>query len=207
MALHSYTEPSTPCDCKIGRTSRKYEIDDIDEELGRRWLADDDQMSLRELSAYFNESILRTAMDDAGMAPLEGEVSNLYYLLTDDSVTAGNRTQARNQLEKHGIDPDEVQSDFVSYQTVNRHLKRCLELERRPTDGSSVEPETALDRIGALQSRTAKVTEKTLSRLQADRDRQPQDFEVILDTSVVCNNCYTQLTVEQVINGTECDCE
>ena len=41
-------------------------------------------------------------MEDAGMAPLDGEVENTYRLLTDSNVNTGAHTQARRRLEHAG---------------------------------------------------------------------------------------------------------
>jgi hypothetical protein len=60
--------------------------------LVSNWTADEHRRSLRELVEQFNLSVLWSALEDAGSRPLEGEVQNLYGLLTDEEVSSGVRT-------------------------------------------------------------------------------------------------------------------
>jgi hypothetical protein len=99
------------------------------------------------------------------------------------------RTQTRNRLQKHGIDIEQLESDFVSHQTVNRHLKRCLGAERDPTDRDDDPIETGTQRIAALQHRTVAVTENTFSQLQAAGELATGDIDVFVDITVSCPEC------------------
>jgi hypothetical protein len=149
--------------CKLDRIAAEYNLHRDAEQLKEYWTRDDERYSLRKLAVHFNHQILRAAMEQAGLNPLDGEVDNTYRLLTDQDVSQGMRTQARNRLQKQGTDVDQLQSDFVSYGTVRRHLKRCLSAEREPTDTNDNPAETDPQRIVALQHRTVVVTENTLS--------------------------------------------
>jgi DNA-binding transcriptional ArsR family regulator len=115
--------------CKIKRSAAAYDLLAEAERLEEYWTRDVERYSLRDLAAHFNHHLLRAAMERAGLSSLNGEIENTYRLLTDDDVSRGMRTQARNRLQKQGIDVEQLQSDFVSYGTVRRHLKRCLDVE------------------------------------------------------------------------------
>jgi hypothetical protein len=188
--------------CKIDRTAAAYDLSDEAERLGKYWTRDDERYSLRELAAHFNHHLLRAAMEQAGLNPLDGEVENTYRLLTDEEVSPGMRTQARNRLQKHEIDIDQLQADFVSYGTVRRHLKNCLGAEREPTDTDNNSAKAGAQHIAALQHRTAAVTENTLSQLQT-----AGDIDVFVDITVSCSECGMHTTAQEFIDNDGCHCE
>jgi hypothetical protein len=191
--------------CKVGRMMATYGITEFDEELQHEWLADDGA-SLRTLETRFNQRLLESAMEREGTAPLEGEVENLYRLLTDDDVSAGKYTQAKNRLEKVGVDVAELQSDFVSYQSINRHLQKCRELKSNSQD-QSPSPRKLRSRIYALESRTASVTESTLEQLKRMGELHVTNPSVFVDLNVVCETCGKIISVDDALSGTPCDCD
>jgi hypothetical protein len=193
--------------CKIDRTAAAYGLSDEAERLGEYWTRDDDRYSLRELAVHFNHQLLRGAMEQAGLNPLDGEVENTYRLLTDEDVSQGMRTQARNRLQKHDIDVEQLQSDFVSYGTVRRHLKRCLDAERESIDTNDDPAETSAQRIAALQNRTSVVTENTLSQLASAGELAAGDIDVFVDITVSCSECGMHATVQEFIDSDGCHCE
>jgi hypothetical protein len=193
--------------CKIDRTAATYNLSEEAERLGEYWTRDDERYSLRELAVHFNHQLLRAAMEQAGLNPLDGEIENTYRLLTDDEVSQGMRTQARNRLQKQDIDVDQLQSDFVSYGTVRRHLKRCLNAEREPTDTNDDPAETSAQRIAALQNRTVAVTENTLSQLASASELAAGDIDVFVDITVSCPECGMHATVREFIDSDGCHCE
>jgi hypothetical protein len=192
--------------CKIDRTAAAYDLSEEAERLGEYWTRDDERYSLRKLAVHFNHQLLRAAMEQAGLNPLNGEVDNTYRLLTDEDVSQGMRTQARNRLQKHEIDIDQLQSDFVSYGTVRRHLKGCLDAERESTEANNDPTETSAQRIAALQNRTVAVTENTLSQLASVGELAAGDVDVFVDITVSCSTCGTHAPVRDYIEGNGCDC-
>ncbi|GAA0457920.1 hypothetical protein MUK72_15765 (plasmid) [Halococcus dombrowskii] len=196
-----------PPSCKIDRTAAAYDLSDEAERLGEYWTRDDERYSLRELAIHFNHLLLRAAMKRAGLNPLDGEVDNTYRLLTDEDVSQGMRTQARNRLEKQGIDVDHLHSDFVSYGTVRRHLKNCLGIERESTGTDNNPAETGAQRIAALQNRTVAVTENTLSQLASADELAAGDIDVFVDITVSCTQCGMHATIQEFIESDGCDCE
>jgi ABC-type phosphonate transport system ATPase subunit len=192
--------------CKIDRVATAYDLPNEAERLGEYWTRDDDRYSLRELADHFNRQLLRTAMGRAGLNPLDGEVENTYRLLTDEDVSPGMRTQACNRLQKQDIDVDQLQSDFVSYGTVRRHLKHCLGIERESTGTDDDPAETGGQRIAALQNRTVAVTENTLSQLASAGELAAGDIDVFVDITVSCSVCGMHAPVREYIEDNGCDC-
>lgn len=141
----------------------------LDEEFGRRlkdlWTTDNDEReSLRLLTDIFNEALLEAAMTDAGMTTLQGEVDNLYTLLTDDNVSSGARTEARKRLEQRDVDVDQLLQDFVTYQAIRSYLVNYRGVEYESNDGET-RVATVIETVQRLQSRTDSVVEKSLQQL------------------------------------------
>lgn len=191
---------------KVDRVSEKYGLHSMDQELAARWTRSVDRFSLRDLAEYYNVRVLESAMDGADITPLDGDAENVYRLLTDDDVSRGNRTQAERHLERNGIDADELTADFVSYQTINRHLKNVLEVEY-PDDDEPVDPETAAQRIFALGNRTKAVTENTIDQLRSRGDVADGDYQVLVDISVTCYRCGQQSSVREFVDRNGCRCD
>lgn len=191
---------------KVQRVGEKYALDELDDELIERYTRDSDPLSLRDLAAYCNQRILEAAMIESGMRPLEGEVENLYELLTEEDVSAGMRSQARTRLESHDVNIDEVTDDFVSYQTIRRYLENHLNVQRQqPTDEER--KQSRIDRIFSLESRLNTVTEETLDQLQRDHDLTLGEADVLINVTVSCPDCGTYASVRELLEDGGCDCQ
>ncbi|MFC4551119.1 MULTISPECIES: rod-determining factor RdfA [Halorussus] len=193
---------------KVARVIDEYGLEGMDDELAALWTGDGaERRSLRELAVYFNENVLETAMRDAGMNPLDGEVENTYRLLTDDEVSSGVRTQTRKQLEREDIDVDRLKRDFVSHQAIHTYLTKHRDT-RPPSNEQSDESrrESARDTVQRLQSRTVAVTENTLDRLAATDTLDLGDYDVLVETQVLCRECGTVSTVGELLEAGGCDC-
>ena len=99
----------------MARLLQKYGFDDRGDEIKRRWTGQNGKRdSLRTLADVFNQRILQQAMENSGIQLLEGEVENVYELLTGDDVTNGIRTKTETRLRQQGIDVEELRGDFVT---------------------------------------------------------------------------------------------
>jgi hypothetical protein len=95
------TDNSSQRRTKVARLIDEHGFGDIGIELERRWTAEgDERMSLRDLADYLNRRLLATAMEEHGMQPLDGEVENVYRLLTANDVSDADRTRVRRRLER-----------------------------------------------------------------------------------------------------------
>jgi hypothetical protein len=191
---------------KVRRVGEKYGIDGLDEALIERYTRDADPLSLRKLAAYCNKRILEAAMVEGDMRPLEGEVDNMYELLTSDDVSAGMRTQARNRLASNGVDVDDVVDDFVSYQTIKRYLEDHLHVERNTTSDAETR-QRRIERIYSLENRLSVVTEQTLDQLQRDHGLVLGDADVLVDVAVSCSDCGRYAPVREIIDDGGCGCQ
>lgn len=196
------------CGCKVGRAIDEYGLADCNGWLRDRWTGRQDGDSVRELTAEFNRRVLRAAMTDQGTNPLDGEVENLHRLLTDDDVSGGMRTQARKRLERRGVPIDRVERQFVSHQTVYRHLTGCLDVERQSSGGTTRERiERNVRKLRALRQRTEAVTDETVERLATADRVEIDEFDVLVDVSVVCAACGSQHDPDALLLRGGCDCD
>lgn len=190
---------------KVSRVVEEFGLTDIEEELVARRTSEENPLSLRDLAAFFNRRVLRTAMEEAKMDPLEGEVENTYRLLTEDDVSSGVRTETKKKLERNGIDVDRLTSSFVTYQAIRSYLKEEREID---TDQSS--DEDPVDRVAQsverLRNRTTTVTEEKLGQLRRSGNLSVGEFRVLLDLRVFCEDCGSQYEFGELLENDGCNC-
>ena len=192
---------------KVARVIDEYDLRGLDEELVERWTDDAERRSLRELATYFNETVLDAAMRDAGMNPLDGEVENAHRLLTDDEVSRGVKTQTRRQLEREGVDVDDLERDFVSHQAVHTYLTKHRDVRPPSSERTTADRvESAHETVRRLQSRSVAVTENTLEQLAVTDSLELEAFDVLVETQVLCRDCGSVTTVDELLDEGGCEC-
>ncbi|MFB6102156.1 MAG: rod-determining factor RdfA [Haloplanus sp.] len=193
-------------DYKVGRLIEKYGLNAVEDELVAEWTRDDDERaSLRELAEEFNRRLLRVAMRDASVNPHGRDVTEAYRVLTDDDVSSGVRLQTRRQLEQDGVDVDQLETDFVTYQSIYNFLREyCGATYEQPTDDEQVESD--LERINRLISRTRAVTEDDLERLDNTDRITVGEHNVFVDVQVYCQDCDSQYSLSELLTNGGCDC-
>ena len=193
---------------KVRRVIEAYELDGVGDELAARWVGDGyERESLRALADRFNRRVLAASMEAAGLSPLDGEVDNTYRLLTDDEVSAGMRTQVSRRLERDDLDPDSLQSDFVSHQAIHTYLTDDREIEPPNADGSDRDRlEADRETVQRLQSRLEAVTENTVGRLASKELLEIGSFTVLVDVQVFCEDCGEQYDIGELLDEGGCRC-
>lgn len=192
------------CGCKVGRVAADRKLSSTVTRIESARQQRD--ASLRQLECEFNRTVLGAALEAEGYTPLDGEVDNLYRLLTEDDVTGGMRVQARNRLEDHGVDIEAVQADFVSYQTINRHFKQCRGFTQS-TENSGISMNGAEDRLFALRTRALEVSSQTVGQLDRSEVIDIGEFDVNVDIGVTCLDCGTQASFTDLFSGWRCECD
>jgi hypothetical protein len=191
---------------KVGRVLAEYGLADLHESLPGLWLGDGGgEMSLRELADHINVALLRRAMEEAGVDPLEGEAENAYRLLTDDDVSVGVSTQQRNRLERQGVDVRPLEDDFVTHQAVHTYLTGVLDVSKDRDDGTDP-VEKHEQRIQRLRSRTEAVAENSLSELDRAGNLALGEHNVVVDLQVYCRDCGSQYDISTLFRQGGCDC-
>jgi len=192
---------------KVERVVDTYDLEGMPDRLADGWLGvGGERRSLRELAREFNTAVLRAAIEAAGESPVSGEAANYRRLLTDDEVTAGERTEARRHLESIGVDVERVTDDFLTHQAVHTYLtdRRGLSHEGRT---AAERVESAIETQRRLEGRVAQVTDDTLGRLRDSGDLAIQGFDTLVAVTVVCGECGTQHEVTALLEQGGCDCQ
>jgi hypothetical protein len=191
----------TACGCKLGRATEQYQLRELDEQLYHAH--QNEGASLRDLETVVNKRILETAIQDTGVETL-GDVSDLYQRLTDDDGSAGDRAELRTRLEQAGVDIARVESDFVTYQTVRKHLRESLGID---TSGGTVfTVPDARTRIHRLQSRSEAVIAETLEHLRRTDNVETGKPDVVLSIRVSCEDCGNSYRLADLLDQGHCQC-
>jgi hypothetical protein len=193
---------------KVARLIESRDLNGIGDELEQRWTRSENRSSLRDLADYFNTQLLQSALESESATPLDGEIENLHRLLTDDEITSGVRQEARNRLEDQGVDPETLENDFVSYQSIRTYLKQYRDATPPDSRGSA---ENQIERkqatIQRLASRLVNVTEQSLTELSNASRITLGDFSVIVTVRIHCSDCDTQQPVTDLLTSGGCACE
>jgi len=192
---------------KVARLIDEYDLGEpFGDELERLWTADgDERKSLRDLAALFNRRLLESALAAAGTSTVSGEVENLHRLLTDDDVSSGMRTEARTRLERDGVDVEQLERDFVTYQAIRTYLTDYRDAEYEEPSASE-RVESALGTIQRLRSRLRSITEGSLDRLRSTDRLTLGTFRLFVDVDVLCEECGSQYGVVELLERGGCDC-
>ena len=190
---------------KIVRILGKYDLDGLGDELVQGWTASEDRASLRELAKNINLLVLSTRMQEVGMDPVEGEVENIYRLITDEEVSPGNYTQAKRRLERHGIDVEDLTNDFVSRQAVHTYLTKYRNATYPERSGDRLKRDS--EYLYNLKRRIRTITENKLQSLVETDRLALGEFTVVLDLQVFCEKCQSQYDVVELLERGGCDCE
>jgi hypothetical protein len=190
---------------KLKRIIEIREFVDLGEELERRWTdTTESRQSLRDLAEHVNHRLLEAETTRVGLDPLDGEVTNLYRLLTDDSVSQDSRIRARRQLEEAGIDVNRLREEFVSRQAVHTYLTKHRDATAPTNDGNAAI--SVADQIRRLQRRTRNVTESKVSQLRNTDQLDVGSTRVLVDVKILCEDCGKQYDAAELIGEGECSC-
>lgn len=204
--MGSEQEESTPR-TKVARLLDEYDLGaSYGADLEAAWTGvDGERRSLRDLAAAFNRRLLATAMEEADMSTIDGEVGNLFRVLTSEEVTAGTRSEARSRLERNGVDVDQLERDFVTYQAIRSYLKDVREADYEKPDVKDRRERTA-ESVGRLRSRLTSVTESNLEQLRANEEVTLGEFQLFTSVDVLCEECGSQYAVAELLERGGCDC-
>jgi len=189
---------------KVARLIEGHDLDGLGAKMEAKWTAEEDRMSLRSLAAYFNKQVLRARIEAAGFDTLDGELENIYRLLTNDDVSAAERTRVRRSLQRDGLDVDAVEDDFVTYQAIRTYLTEYRDAEYVRDDPDLIERE--VENVERLRGRVDTVTSGKLEQLRQRGDLSLGSFRTVVDVKVVCEDCYSQYNVLDLLKRGGCDC-
>ena len=191
---------------KVARVLEQYELTGLGDEMAAAWTADgEDRMSLRELATMLNKRLIESALRDAGLDTLPGEIDSVHSVLADEEASEGVRQEVRGRLERAGIDIESLEADLVSYQAVRTYLQADRGLEYTREESDPVESTTR--RIQRLQGRLRAVTDQRLDSLEEAGHISMGAHSVLVQVQVFCEDCGRQYSIESLLENGGCDCE
>ena len=199
--------PADATDSKVARLIEVYDLGEIGREMEAAWLGEgSDRSSLRDLADKFNQALLLAAVSDAEMNIVSGEDENLYRLLTAEEASAGERVEAVTRLEQHGVDVEQLQSDFVSYQAIRHYLTdvRGVKYDDASQAVTVEKEQTTIDR---LQARLETVVRDSLDRLQTAGAISLGDYRLFVSIEVLCQDCGRQYGIAALLDEGGCACD
>lgn len=188
---------------KVARLLGEHDLDGVGDDLVEYYTRETDRYSLRDLTALFNRRLAEAFMSAAGMRLTQNEVEQIYRSLTADDVSSGDRTRVRRRLERAGVDVDELETSFVSYEAIRTYLRQ-RGATRPDSDVDQVEKDA--QHLRQLKSRTTRVTEGKLENLRSTDRISLGDFRVLTEIEVYCETCESQFSVESLLEQRGCDC-
>lgn len=192
---------------KIERVIDEYDLEGWGDRLEAEWIGDGtERTSLRDLATEFNQAVLRAAMREAGASVLDTDIESLYRTLTDDDVSRSDTVRKRRELERSGVDIDDVRSDFVTHQTIYTYLTNVRDATL-PEEDTEDRIERKKETVQRLAGRTQVVTESTLEELGNAEEITDRDYEVFVDVRTICGNCGADYPIAELLDQGGCDCD
>lgn len=196
---------STPvtCHCKIGKGIQKYGLDDLNDELTRKYR--DDDYSLRDLETLINTAITTTTLNNTDTALNTTPEEVVRILHSDDDVSRREENRLETQLKQTGVNVETLRKDYITYRTVKNHLNDCLDVDTSRTETITLDDARAT--IGWARTRSENVIEQTLKRLSnADKITIGNDVDVTVTPRVTCPDCGVTVTISEFLTNNGCDC-
>lgn len=191
---------------KVGRLIAEHGLSGVGETLERRWTAEtDDRWSLRDLADWFNRQVLDAVLREHDRQLPEETVETTYRYLADDDVSPAAQTQTRRDLERDGIDVDQLEAEFVSHQAIHTYLTSYRDASVSE-NALSASPERIEQTINRLQSKTATVTESNVDRLRSAGTVDVGAFDVIVSVDVICTECGDSYSFGELLAAGGCSC-
>jgi hypothetical protein len=194
-------------DYKVGRILERYALDYTADDLIARWTgAGTERTSLRSLADELNKRVLRAALIDAGLSTHDPRLEKTYRTLVDDDVSSGAKLQARRRLERSGVDVEQIETDFVTYQAIYNFLTECCGATyEAPTDEERISSD--VERIERLTARLQAVAKSDLDRLDTTDRITVGEHRVFVDVQVYCRDCGSQRSIDELLMNGGCECQ
>ena len=188
---------------KVTRVIEKYNVADMGARLEKAWTVDGGgRTSLRDLADEFNRAVVEASLHENGVSPIGFEIDGIYESLSDGGKAETTRTE--RYLEREGVNPSELRSDFVTHQTIHTYLRN--ERGVRFSKGDEDRSDRKIRTIEKLQGRIAAVTESAVSSLAAAGELDRNGYEILVDVRAVCPNCGSDYSMTELLSAGGCKC-
>jgi hypothetical protein len=191
---------------KVERLLDEYDLTGLGDELVTSWTADgEERKSLRQLAREFNVALVDATLEREGITHFDSDAGAIYEALDGDDAEM-DRATVETRLDREGVDVEQLDRDFVTYQAIRSYVKDVRDAEyETASDEEHIEKQKTT--IQRLVSRATSVTEEKLARLRDTGRIVLGDFRLIIDFQVYCRDCETQKTVASLLDDGGCNCE
>jgi hypothetical protein len=193
--------PSAPdaC-CKVARVTDAYGVAGVDVELRRRHA---DGATLHELAAYVDERLAAATLRAAGV-DLDADPGTVAAALRGDQGVPAETRENVGEMAAGTFDADRLRTDFVSHETVRRHLNEHLDVS---TSRGGIESEADLqEALDAYQRQYRESVSSALARAGERGLIDGGDFRVF-STQLECGNCGRTYRLRELLTAGGCDCD
>ncbi|MFB6180106.1 MAG: rod-determining factor RdfA [Halorientalis sp.] len=191
--------------CKVDRTIDRYELsppggqfETLDAYLVARWTGETggESVGYKGLTDWFNKRLLKHVYERHGRSTLGTRLDSEYDALTGDKELL--RGEVVDDLAADGIDAETVQRDMVSWSTMRRHLKECLDAEKQTREATS---DWEVQSVEIAKDRLETKTGEALRSLDS-KDKLPEATKAAVDIQVKlsCPECPTRVPLEDALN-------
>lgn len=179
---------------------------DIDLDLVSLWTGNNaERLSLRDLARKLNKQVLETVLESNDVMATQRDIEQIYDALAGEQGKA-EAVQKRRDLERQGVDVEELESDFVTHQSVHSYLTE-VEDETYADRDPEAQLTSAVESINRLESRTKAVSESVIERFAKMDAVAVGDTEVYVEARVYCSDCGTEMRVTELLENGGCQCE
>jgi len=200
-AVSDERSPRVDACCKVQRVAKAYSLPGIDSELRRQRTEAD--ATLHELADYVNTRLTAKGLKQAGV-DIDVEPATVRAALENDgTVSIGRRDRIREMVAGH-LKIDQLTDDFVSHETIRRHLKEHLDISTS-RGGFETVPELR-DALETYQEQYGNAIEGALRRAEEQGLIAGNDYNVF-STRVECTHCSSTYRIQELIEKEGCDCE
>ncbi|GAB3686793.1 hypothetical protein GCM10028857_19480 [Salinarchaeum chitinilyticum] len=205
MAAPDHDDADDHC-CKVAAAADRRGLTTLDDEL--RQLRTEDA-SLRELAEYVDEQLLGSALREADVeiAADPGTVRSVIVGTPAEEmqVDVAVRERIATALDRSTLDVASLEREFVSHETVRRHLNDHLGVDtaRSRTDPSV---EETREMIASIIERDRSIVEQSLESLRRADRLDSGSLEASLTVRVTCPDCGETYAVDELLDETGCAC-
>lgn len=178
----------------IGGTAR---YDSIDEWMLARWLGTDGQppVGYRTVTREFNKRLLKRVYDDHGRDPMGARLDGDYEALTGDDAVL--REEVIEDIASDGIDARRLQESLVSWGSVRRHLKECLDARKEQPVATT---DWERDSVERAREHALGTIRKAVSALASkERIDRADEADVVMPILLSCPECPTRRPLEEAL--------
>jgi len=193
--------------CKVSKSAEKYNIYNLDKVLTVKYKQED--ASLRDIEEFFNQLVIGEVLRAVG-PPDPGDLNPTVDEILEtinkgkDEAGRGDWMAVESRLAPIDMDPKDLKKDLVSFGTVRKHLRECLDVDTSKQE--TITPDSAAGTVGWARTRAKGVSSTTIERLQNADKASITDPSVTVTITITCQECGYEASINQFLSERTCNC-